>query len=163
MKYLFSDNKKLEAFIMELKSWSGTPYRHFKAEKGIGADCGLYIAQSLKTVGILKNVTYDYYPRGWFIFTTAEAVIDNIRDHISKDLQSGIVLEMKDYIRQQLFPGDIVAMSNTPMKVINHLAVVIGKNLIIHSHCKYGVTIENFDQYETQCKKIFTLCLEDKT
>lgn len=52
--------EKRQAFIRELWSWLGTPYRHFTRGKGRGSDCVFFIVESLHVIGELLGFEYRY-------------------------------------------------------------------------------------------------------
>ena len=82
----FDDPHAWEAFRSEAESWIGTPYRHLQRCKGRGADCTLFIGQTLLDVGVLTRLEYGYYPRDWHEHTDEEYVLEasrlHIRDHL---------------------------------------------------------------------------------
>lgn len=151
---LFAENDLWEVFKNELLSWKHTPYLHLGKVKGRGVDCTLYVALCLKEIGILKEITHEYYPPDWFLRAEEEFVLDSFRRHIRKNLQSGFEIleysifndclpERKDFVR-----GDVLCFKLKDSKVTTHTAVWLDDNVhMINAINQSGVQYQTYGSW----------------
>ena len=119
----FDDPHAWETFRAEAESWLGTPYRHLQRCKGRGADCTLFIGQTLLDVGVLTRLEYGYYPRDWHEHTDEEYVLEASRLHIRDHLRDGLrIISLPP--ETPLLRGDWLAFSTTERRVTNHCGLV---------------------------------------
>jgi cell wall-associated NlpC family hydrolase len=134
----FYDDNNWRRCIMELSTWNGTPYRHMWNKKGRGADCTLFLATVLQEIGVLKNISYDYYPKDWHIHTNTELIRNKIASHLKSNSVDGI--EMVESINKDFFVrGDLISFSTTKKNLTNHVAMWIGNNRMYNSINNRGV------------------------
>jgi cell wall-associated NlpC family hydrolase len=122
----YHDKEFWEKFKKELLSWEGTPYRHLGKTKGRGADCTLFIGQSMLNVGLLLDLVYDYYPNRWYVQETQERVLEGYYKHFRKYMPEDLTIIKVDS-KKDLINGDIMSFS-TDKNVSNHSAVWLGEN-----------------------------------
>lgn len=152
---VFQDKIKWYSMIKILLDWLGTPYKHFKMEKGKGADCAMFIAACLKELGVLKKIVYKYYPRFWHAVTETEVILNHITGSIADNLKEGYkFLKIEN---KKLIKGDIITFS-IRSKVSNHVALYMGNDLIINSINGRGVCIMPLsNEYKNRMTSIFRI------
>lgn len=123
----FNDDCEWSRYRAEMISWEGTPYRHLWKSKGRGADCTLYIGAGWKEVGILTDITYDYYSRDWHIHQPTEFVLENLYRHFRNHSAEGIdIIKIACREASHFVRGDLLTFSLTPTGVTNHATVWFG-------------------------------------
>lgn len=143
-------------FLMICIDWLGTPYKHFKMEKGYGADCALFIASCLKELGVLNKICYKYYDRFWHRVTTYEVILDHIAGSISEHLNKEYEFKKLDK-KTDLTRGDLMTFS-LRSKVTNHIAIYLGNKLILNSINGRGVCIMPLSNiYKNRTTNIFRI------
>ena len=143
-------------FLMICTEWLGTPYKHFKMEKGYGADCALFIAACIKEIGILKEICYKYYDRFWYVVTTHEVILEHITGSISDNLSPGYEFKKLDK-KSDLMRGDLITFS-LRSKVTNHIAVYLGNKLMLNSINGRGVCVMPLNSiYRNRMTHIFRI------
>ena len=141
MKPYFCDEHRWNVFLEEMESWYGTPYRHLQRAKGVGADCTMFFGQALINVGILSEISYDYYPRDWHCNTddpiVENSILDNFNKHVTDPSLSFIKIFNTggDWVR-----GDILLMWTIKKSLSNHLGILLpGGERMIHASTNRGV------------------------
>ncbi len=123
----FEDDVMWQKCKEEAISWEGTPYRHLWMSKGRGADCTLFIAAIWKELGILSDVTYEYYPKDWHIHAPSNMVLDSLQRHIRDHATSGISIDDIDPKKEEEWMrGDMLAFALTETGVTNHAMIWFG-------------------------------------
>lgn len=123
----------------ELLSWKGTPYKHITRVKGRGADCTLFVGDVWETVGILRELSYHYYPKEWYKNAKDERILENLYRHFQDHAAPGITIErLAPKLDRPLLRGDMLTFSIFS-KVSNHAGVYLGDEEIIHASPKKGV------------------------
>ena len=120
-------------FKEELLSSEGTPYRHFQRAKGYGADCTMFIGQAYVNIGLLKELTYDYYSKDWHLHTNNPIVEDSIHRNFNENIIDKrlsfkkILYTENDYIR-----GDFILIATVKNSLSNHCSIMWddGKRII---------------------------------
>jgi cell wall-associated NlpC family hydrolase len=125
-----------EKIVQEALSWKGTPYHQCARIKGVGADCGLFIAQVYENAGMLPHIEPGFY--------TAEHAL-----HSSKEIFKGIVEKYLYPVKNPL-PGDIILYKFGLCR--SHAALVIDYPKIIHSYIRQGVIIDT--DFNSELKNI---------
>lgn len=154
----FAADELWEPFKTELCTWIGTPYRHFSAEKGVGADCALFINSVFVSVGIVAKVDYKYHSRFWFLFDNQEIVLTELRNSFKKNLCKNIILETVN--GDNLLRGDILTFAMNSV-VTNHVAIYIDSETVVDSTRNNGVCLTPLSEsYKQKITNIFRLYKE---
>lgn len=147
---LFLDHNWYLQLEREVYSWIGTPYKPTWFVKQLGCDCNTFIAGVLYNLGLLKNLEIEYYPNCWW---EASNYAEIIQFYIHKHKQykvSFIDYQIRKYIynTSYLLPGDILHFSLLGGKkaIINHSAILLQNDVIIHATEQRGVTIGILNQ-----------------
>jgi len=142
----FCNNDHWYKFKEELVSWIGTPYAHLQRAKGYGADCTMFIGQSYVNIGILSELTYEYYSRDWHEHTDNPIVEDSIHKNfnqnvIDKNLSfKKILCTDGDYVR-----GDFILIATVKQSLSNHCSIMLDDGQrMIHSINHAGVEITHY-------------------
>jgi cell wall-associated NlpC family hydrolase len=122
----FADDKVWTKFLDIAMAWEGTPYRHCTMAKGRGADCTLFIGACWLEAGILKRVTWDYYPKDWHLHTNDERVLDGLYRHFRGHAVEGFSIERMPEETEEM-RGDLLTFTLTQRKVTNHSALYLGE------------------------------------
>ena len=153
---LFINKNYWYRLIKLFLEWIGTPYAHFKMEKGEGADCALFIASCLKDMGILKEVRYKYYHRFWHRFESTEVILNHIVEYIRDNFNQSFYMEKEDK-DVELIRGDILVFS-LRSRVSNHISMYLGNDLMINSINGRGVCIMPLSSiYKNRLTNIFRI------
>lgn len=143
----FSDDATWDAFEREAMSWLGTPYRHCTAVKGRGADCTLWIGSCWVAVGILKKLSYHYYPKDWYVHRVDERILEGLYSHFREHAVEGF--SIKRYTpEEQPKRGDVLSLSiNCAERVSNHAALYLGGDKVLHAAPRQGVIVGPFGHW----------------
>lgn len=155
----FRLKERKERFREILEAWIGTPYRHQCAVVGRGADCSLFIGQAVLDMGILTGMDVPYYPRDWHIHGTREVFLKNLKNNLRQNLSDGLSYD-ELHRSESLEFGDWVGMSIRSSGVINHSAIYLGDEKIIHSVAGHGVKVTEFNGQWKENHKITFRILE---
>ena len=136
----FCDDAVWNSFRNELFSWRGTPYRHFQRTKGYGADCTMFVGQVYVDMGILHNLTYEYYSKDWHLHTKDPIVEDSIIENFNKNV-TNTSLSFKRILRTDgdWVRGDFLLMALVHPYIANHMAILFEEDKMIHAHQRKGV------------------------
>ena len=143
----FDSDADWARFSAIVASWVGTPYRHVTMVKGRGADCALFIGACWKEMGVLTDVTYDYYPKDWYVHSTTELVLDSLYRHFQNHAAPGLAIERHEGTPLR---GDALALS-MGSRVSNHTALYMGDNKVVHASPKKGVVEARFGHWMRPC------------
>jgi len=142
----FCNNDNWDKFREELLSWQDTPYAHLQRAKGYGADCTMFIGQCYVNVGILSNLTYEYYSRDWHVHTDNPIVENSIHRNFNENLIDKSLSFKKilctdgDYVR-----GDFILIATVKQSLSNHCSVLLdGGEKMIHSINHAGVEVTHY-------------------
>ena len=148
----FCDDNNWNAFYSELSTWIGTPYVHYQKTKGYGVDCTMLAGQVMVDVGILKELSYEYYSKDWHLHTKEPIVENSIVINMNNNVTDNSLVLKKilrndaDWIR-----GDFLLMGVVSPDISNHMAILLENGTkMIHAFGKRGV-MEDF--YSTPWKK----------
>lgn len=143
---LFGDNWE-SLLYPELESWRGTPYRHLARSKGRGADCTLFIADVLLTVGILTEIKHEYYSRDWHLHTNEETVRNGFIDHLKNHLNLRYTSRVYTDRLPRLKRGDVLGFKEKDANVTHHTSIYTDNNMMFHCLPKRGVCETKFHKY----------------
>ena len=147
------DTETLKKLETEYLSWVGTPYVHMAKEKGVGADCALFLAMCLKNAGILTQVENLYYSRTWMQTGTQELMVDGFREHLKKYLVWGYEYKIiqfsaatKEGYKHQFdnfdfCKADILCFTTKKTVVCHHAGMYHEDNTMLHAYQGKGVYI----------------------
>lgn len=146
-----TESDERAALIREALTWRGTPFRWECCIKGVGADCGRFIAGAANNAGI-RNIDIAKLPRmsaQWFLHKSDESYV-----HIIEQFAREIHLKPGDNPK----PGDIVVVQVG--KDWGHSALVMAWPKIIGAATQHCVTIWNdintSPQYMNRRKRFFS-------
>lgn len=153
--YYFADDNIWRTYEAILMSWLGTPYKHMCRVKKRGVDCALFLGASLVELGVLKKLSYDYYPRDWGLHMKKELVLEHFQKHWNF-LNDGVeVKEIKP--SDSFYRGDILVYSLTKLDVSNHVAIYLGDEKQITVLYRTGVIIRPMRCWGRRLKHVFRL------
>lgn len=141
MQSIFKDDNIYEQLKLEAFAWIGTPYRHFMAEKGVGADCALFIQEIFITLNIVKHVEYPYQDRFWFMFKSKEMLLEQINTNFKYSLCPGLLLEEVSNFER----GDLLTFA-IKSALTNHVSLLLEGDNILHSIQRRGVIVQPYTQ-----------------
>lgn len=112
--------------LAEAESWLGTPFEHMQRCKGAGVDCGQFLLGVFHNVGLIPDVTTDYYPRDFHL-------------HRDREWYTELVEEFSRALGpdEPPLPADLVLFKVG--RVYSHGAIVVSWPKIIHSFVTRGV------------------------
>lgn len=163
---IFEDESQWDKMLAILESWKGTPYRHLIMTKGRGADCTLFLAGALHEAKLMRQVSYDYYPRDWHIHTQEEMVVDSLTTYLIDNTipgLSGVLYGAGE--PDKLVRGDILGFKMPGSQVTNHSSMFLGgppgDQLVIQSIESRGVSVGQWGPYwERKLTFIFRILKE---
>lgn len=118
-----------EKIIQEAMTWLGTPYHQCARIKGVGVDCGLFVAQVMENVGVLPHIEPGFY--------TAEHAL-----HSSLEIFKGLVEKYLYPVKgREPLPGDVILYKFGLCR--SHAAIVVDYPKIIHSYIRRGVILDS--------------------
>lgn len=153
MKPYFENEKNWIPAKAVIDSWMGTPYRHLWMKKGRGADCSLFIGAILQELGIVKKVSFTYYPPDWYIHSTVEVVREAFAKNIASEMAKGFDLQvlLPDVFGSKIptMRGDIICFSMVPTTgVTNHAGILLDPpKTFVHSIQGRGVSLMDFGHF----------------
>nr|AUG44374.1 nlpC/P60 family protein [uncultured bacterium] len=127
----------IAAFIAEARTWTGTPFVHHQACKGIGADCTQFVVAAARVAGLLpagyRTVKYN---RDWALHTNVSVLTAELSRYCDEIPLKGIE------------PGDLITFNFS--QTAHHLGIYIGNGEMIHAHIRRGVCIEPVEHYRAR-------------
>ena len=118
-----------DAIVAEALAWTGTPYRHQGARKGVGCDC----------LGLVRGVwraVYDHVPedpgayaRDWSEAGRGDPLIDAARRHCAEKP----VVDMA--------AGDLIVFRWKPFYAAKHAGILVAPDRFVHAYEGHGVTV----------------------
>lgn len=139
MDNFFKNDYNYKVLERYTQSWIGTPYRHLTIVKGRGADCGLFICGVLKDFGLMKDLSYEFYPSGWEVNARTECILDMMVDSFKNSVVNKKIIIEKMTPEVGLDRGDILTFSTGKNGITNHAAYYMEDGNLIHSLEKIGV------------------------
>lgn len=124
-----TEEKQRNKIIEIAKQYINTPYHECGMIKGVGVDCGSFIACVFNEAGLIPKIQLGNY---------------SVNVHLHKNDQTYFNL-IKQYAkpveRETPLPGDLILYQVA--KAINHCAIVLDYPNIIHAVQKVGVVFDN--------------------
>lgn len=159
MKPYFEDEQHWGELLEELEEWKGTPYRHLGTLKGRGVDCTLFVAMSLKNIGLFKRIEYEYYSKDWHLHGQHDKVLMSYLDN-AKNLRDGLRMDVMEELALPPYRGDIELLSLFKYGVIHHCGIYLGSDEMIHALGTRGVHITHFGAWKGHVRR--TIRLKEK-
>lgn len=133
-----------------LRSWAGTPYKHCGVWKGRGVDCITFVAQAWLEYGILREVDYRYYPRGWHRLDE-ELLLGAVMEHVQAHIKPQYAVEEvpAQAWGTSLRRGDLLLLNACLSERTNHSALLLAEGreeAIIHCTTKAGVHVAQYNE-----------------
>lgn len=159
-KTFFSIEENRKRYEEIIFSWLGTPYRHWCAVKGRGADCMMFLVATLEEFGLLDSgaTKLKYYPRDWHINGNVEILLNSIEENKHKLKQGTLIKYGKIEISEMLW-GDWLCFSLSPKNLCNHGGIMVSDGKVLHSVYKKGVTLSAVEKMYPYFKCAYRLCL----
>ena len=131
--------------IKEAKSWINTPHVHYTLQKGIGADCGLFIIGVYSNIGLINKEMPEYYPEDWAFHKPIGDMFESIVQRYCKEVT-----------KEEIKSGDLILYQFG--KCLSHGSILLPDNYIIHSEKPIGVTVSNREtnMWYSREKKYYT-------
>lgn len=152
----FNNANNAMALGNELEEWVGTPYRHYTAVKQRGADCALFLSQVLINLNIIKKLQYKYYAKDWHKNGKEEIFLNNFYSNMENNLRKDLYCEEVQMTLYPIMAGDWLCFSINS-KYINHSALSIGANAIVHCLQGRGVIEDKLNTWKPFLRKTFRL------
>lgn len=107
-----------ERIIAEAETWLRTPFHHEARVKGAGVDCGMFIWEVFKAVGLPTPESVPHYSRDFML-------------HRDQEWYVRIILQFCDELQGEPEPGDIALFLHG--RLYSHGAIVVSWPRIIHA------------------------------
>jgi cell wall-associated NlpC family hydrolase len=133
-----------QQIVDEAKTWLGTKWHHEARIKGAGVDCGLYLLETYKNVGLVEDIKVDHYPKDFMFHRNEEFFIELIQ------------LFSHEILEPPYLPGDVIIFRFG--RIFSHAAIILDWPNIIHSDAKARcVCIEDVEKsrWSNKLKKVF--------
>ena len=119
------------AVVAEALTWLGTPYHHYAALKGVGADCAMFPLAVYKAAGrVPADLAVDHYPMDWAFHRDEERYLAMV-ERFGREIAP-----------ERLGPGDFLVWRYG--RTFSHGAIVIEPPRVIHAFIEAGcVTIDD--------------------
>ena len=134
-----TENEQRASVVAAARSWLGTPYHHMAGLKGIGADCGQFIAAVFHEVGLMEQPQIDAYPRDWMCHRTEERFREIAERYMVR-------------VDRPARPGDILLFRYG--RTLSHGGIVVDYPVMVHALVKHGVVYGSVDQEPRTKKKL---------
>lgn len=89
MRYYFEDKEHEEQLGKILRSWMGTPFRHWSGVKGLGCDCIHFVTEVLQELGVYSKQGGKYkimrYPKDWHLHREQQFLADGVLFQVPAD------------------------------------------------------------------------------
>lgn len=89
-----TEKEERELIVKEAMTWVGTPYHEHGRKKGVGVDCGTFLAEVFIHAGLIEKIDIPYYSPQWHL-------------HRSRELYVETLLQYTKEIFRTPLPGDI--------------------------------------------------------
>lgn len=120
------DPRRQEA-VIEAQRWIGTPFRMNAAIRGVGVDCGRFLVEVYRTVGVEVGEELPLLSRQWHLHTQDNTYIEIIQRHctpVPEPIPGGIAM---------------FRLSRHSNRPYSHSALVVSWPRVIHVHWSSGV------------------------
>lgn len=88
--YYYSPDDIFDALLRQdrlrevLKSWEGTPFRHFCGKKKLGVDCTHFVAQVFHEVCLIERVIVPkYFKEDYFLYNDDDVLLRSVKSHLN--------------------------------------------------------------------------------
>jgi NlpC/P60 family putative phage cell wall peptidase len=115
------------------RTWLGTSYHHHARVKGVGVDCGQFVAAVFHEAGFIEDVNTGPYSHDWMC-------------HRDEERYKTLVERYAVKVDRAPMDGDIILFRFG--RTLSHGAIVVGWPLVIHSKVRQGVIISSIEQEE---------------
>ena len=115
--------------LAEARSWLKTPYHPHGRIKGVGVDCGMFLAEVYERVGLIQHCDPGDYSQQWHLHHSAELFLEKI------ERAGGVRIDGTPQ------PGDIAMFQFG--RAASHGSIVLEWPMVIHSYIGIGVTIDH--------------------
>jgi len=115
--------------LTEAYGWLRTPYHPHGRVKGVGVDCGMFLAEVFERVGLITHCDPGGYSQQWHLHHSEELFLKTILNAGGQKI---------DGTPQ---PGDIAMFRFG--RTASHGSIVLEWPMVIHSYIGIGVTIDN--------------------
>jgi cell wall-associated NlpC family hydrolase len=159
MKKFFEIKENQQKLLQEIEKWVGTPYLHMGTGRG-GLDCTKFVGMIFLGLGIIQDFDKKtFYPCDWYAHSSKEVCLLSIENTILKHLLPRYLVKKIDYQdTTSIEVGDLLCISTTARKLVNHTALYLGDDKIAHCLQGKGVFIGQFGfSYHSKTKNIFRL------
>lgn len=116
-----------------------TPYHHASAIKGVGVDCGQFIAAVFTEAELIERPVISAYPRDWMLHRNEEKFLAILEEYTRR-------------VDRVARPGDILLFRYG--RTLSHGAIVLDSELMIHSLVHHGVTLGALKQEPGSRRKL---------
>lgn len=127
------------AVVKEALSWLNTPYHHMGRVKGVGVDCGMFIAEVFERCNKIPHIDFAYYPSDWGMHRSEEHYLKHMNIYFEEVTRSPL-------------PGDVLLYRFG--RCVSHGSVVIFNNTLIHSYINLGVVLADRMQDDLKSREI---------
>lgn len=159
---LFLLDEWYEKLEEEVFSWLGTPYHNMWYAKQVGCDCNTFIGGVLLNLNLITKLEIEYYPNCWWEAEEYSEIINfYIQKHKRFANENLTYKFFKYYPSTLLMRGDILHFSLLSGKknIINHSAILLENNKIVHVTERKGVTLDDLNLYIKKLRKITRIYL----
>lgn len=141
-----NDHLERQQIVDIARSWLRTPYHHAARIKGVGVDCGTFLAEVFAEAGAVPTVDIADYPHDWHLHRSDEKYLAYVKRY---------AWEVVDGSDPDV--GDVVVWKFG--RCFSHGGIYIGGGLIIHSLLNIGVTTDELDgeQFNGRERKVFSI------
>jgi cell wall-associated NlpC family hydrolase len=124
--------------------------------KGGGTDCTLFIGDAWHKVGILRELSYHYYPKEWYKHARDERILEGLYQHFQDHAVAGVkVARLEPGV--ELLRGDVLTFCIGSKGLSNHAAVWLGDRLIHASPAKGVVIVKYGHFFEPKTTNVFRI------
>lgn len=126
------------------RSWLRTPYHHNARIKGVGVDCGTFLAGVYEEAGMVERIPIEPYSHDWHL-------------HRSEEKYLGYVQRFaREITIEELGVGDVIAWRYG--RCFSHGAIYVGGGQVIHAVINVGCTMDDLhsEQFKSRPRRIFT-------
>jgi len=162
MREYFELKENQEALLQEATQWMGVPYLHMGCDRG-GMDCTKFVGVVLQNLGILEDFPRNvYYPTDWYQHGSEEICLNSIAQTMQKKLKKNLLAQMVPFVKGEIKFGDLVCIAKNAKGLVNHTALYLGENKIVHCLQGKGVFVGQFSySYATVTRFLFRLFFKD--
>lgn len=153
--YLFANEEMWQKLLEEIREWKGTEFGWNVGVRQRKTDCSHFFQNLAIQLGILDDFKIVNLPPEWYLFSEKELLLNNIFS-VLENLKENLSYLILDNVEEK-FRGDLL-LFNIRSKRINHIAIYLGNDEIIHAFPDAGVIIHPLVGFwERHLKKILRL------